>query len=169
MSNKELYPENYDCRDPIQFAELELKLSGFADTDYGKAALEYIKQTYKIVNDDINGVRNLHTKIMGLVNQVPLSPLLEEELVNTETLDFYNGAYIKIFRREHPRVPFVYERDGRFYDDRAVGFVNEDGNVWYGSNGKHVSRKEISFPYFRQEEIVKVESQHPSTPGHGHN
>lgn len=169
MSFTEQYPENYDCRDPIQFAELELKLSGFSETEYGKAALEYIKQTYKLVNNDINGVRGLHKNIMGLIDQVPLAPLLEEEMRETETLDFHNGAYIKIFRKEHPRVPFVYQRDGKYYDDRAVGFVNEDGNVWYGSNGKYISRREITFPYFRREEIVKVQPQDPSTPGHGHN
>ena len=157
MSNE--YPENYDCRDPIHFAELELKLSGFAETDYGKAALEYIKQTYKIVNNDINYVRRLHKNIAGLVDQIPLAPLLESELQETEVLEFKNGTYIKSFRKQHVRVPFVYEQDGKFYDDRAVAFVNNDGNIWYGSNGKYVSRKEITFPYYRQEELIKVDSQ----------
>lgn len=159
------YPENYDCRDPLQFAELELKLSGFSETEYGKAALEYIKQTYNIVNSDINGVRRLHQNIAGLVDQVPLAPLLEEELQMTETLEFRNGAYTKMFRKQHPRVPFVYEYDGKFYDDRAIAFVQADGTVWYGQNGKHRSKKEITFPYYRQEQRVYIDEIDTSVPG----
>lgn len=165
MSFTEQYPENYDCRDPIQFAELELKLSGFLETEYGKAALEYIKQTYSICNNDINAVRNLHKNIVGLVDQNPLSPLLEEELVMTETLEYSNGTYVKSFRKQHPRVPFVYERDGKYYDDRAICFVNNDGSAWYGQNGRHRSMREITFPYYRKEVRQYIGEIDTSTPG----
>lgn len=147
---------DYDCRDPIMFAQRELELSGFADTDFGKAALEYIKQTWKISNNDIGIVRNLQKKINSLVDQVPLSPLVEEDFIDTEVLDYKNGEMVKSFRKQNYRVPFVYMQDGKYYDDRAIAFYNDHGDVWYAVDSTKSSRQEIQLPYFREEKRVKV-------------
>jgi len=156
MSNK--FPENYDCRDPVMFAQHELELAGFADTDFGKAALEYIKQTWKISNHNINFVRNLQNRINSLVNQIPLAPIVEEDFVDTEILQYNNGTMEKGYRKQNYRVPFVYMQDGKYYDDRAVAFYNDHGDVWYAVDSTKSSRQEIQLPYFREEERVKVDN-----------
>jgi hypothetical protein len=148
---------DYDCRDPIMFAQRELELSGFADTDFGKAALEYIKQTWKISNYDLNIVRNLQKRINSLVDQVPLAPLVEEDFVDTEVLDYKNGSMVKGTRKQNYRVPFVYMQDGKYYDDRAIAFYNDHGDVWYAVDNTRSSKQEIQLPYFREEKRVKSE------------
>ena len=149
---------DYDCRDPIMFAERELELSGFADTDFGRAALEYIKQTWKISNQDIGIVRTLQKRINSLVDQVPLAPIVEDDFVVTEVLDYQNGTMVKATRKQNYRVPFVYLENGKYYDDRALAFYNDHGDVWYGNDSVRTSKKEIQLPYFREEVRVKVDN-----------
>lgn len=155
MSNE--YPENYECRDPIQFAEQELKLAGFADTAYGKATLEYIKQSYAMANNDINVVRNLFNNIIGLINHNPLVPITEDEFEPTEILEYMNGEYKKVIRSQHKRIPFIFKLDGKYYDERAIAFVQGE-NTWYGSNGENKSLREITeFPYYRREQQIYLD------------
>lgn len=156
---------SYNCLDPIQYAEKELELSGFMATDFGKAALEFIKQTYNMANNDMAAVRLIYANIAALVDLNPLAPLLEEEMEEQETLDYANGGLVKIMRKQHKRCPWVYEKDGKYWDDRAVAFQNKDGGIWYGQNGNHRSKREITFPYYRREQLVYIGEIDTSVPG----
>lgn len=140
----------------IEYAENELKLTGFDQSAFGKTALLYLNQLNEMAKGDPFLSKQLHDMIGTLINKEPISPLYEDELVEIEVYNPTDKGLEPIKRKQHPRCPYVYEENGKFFDDRGIGFQQADGSRWYGTNGPYVSKIEITFPYLRKEKTIFV-------------
>ncbi len=101
--------------------------------------------------DDCNGnpiaINSMLNNIIRLSNGLPLSEINEEELIHNE-----DGSVT------HPRYEYIQKLpNGTYIDQRAIAFLEPNGNKWYGTNGKFRSGQVINFPYYPNEKIVYMQ------------
>jgi len=144
--------------DFLKYVKTELELSNFDKTEFGKSTVEYLQQLYALTNGNSITMNLLHNNVEKLIQNVPIVPLQESELVETYA-DVNDGNGTKITIMKHPRYEYVYKdpTDGKYYNDRGIGFKTKNGLVYYGSNGANISKVEIQFPYTVEPKIIDVD------------
>lgn len=135
-----------------KFAEKELELSGFIETEFGEKVLELLDKLADISNNDPDTMIHLCSILPRLVNRMPLAPITEDDFeLETHRAGDRN---VEIFRCT--RYPHVYKMDGKYYDDRAIAFRlanSADTDRMYIYQAGNSSKQEITLPYFPNEEV----------------
>jgi hypothetical protein len=125
-----------------EYAKQELSKIGFGETDLERSIIMLL-QSICSMHKDPSVIKGFLNMIERIVEKKPLSPLLEEELLEDDNGNTY-----------HPRYDHIQKIDNYYVDTRAIGFVNNKGEKWYGANGVWRSSKQITFPYYPEEQII---------------
>jgi hypothetical protein len=135
-----------------EYAERELELSGFDQTEFGRTALKLLDDLADLTRGDAETMKQLCALLPRLIDRKPLSPITEEDF----ELETYTEGDRSIEILRCTRYPYVYKMDGKYYDDRAVAFRNADSaesdRMYIYQNGNS-SKQEIKLPYFPNEEV----------------
>jgi hypothetical protein len=139
-----------------KYAERELELSGFDQTEFGKTALKLLDDLADLTRGDPETMKQLCALIPRLIDRKPLSPITEADF-ETETYS-ESDCTVEILRCT--RYPYVYKIDGKYYDDRAVAFRRADSaytDRMYIYQSGNSSKQEISLPYILNEEVKTLD------------
>jgi hypothetical protein len=135
-----------------KYAEKELELSGFDQTEFGKTALKLLDDLADLTHGDSETMKQLCNMLTRLIDCRPLTAITEEDF---EAETYSEGdRTVEILRCT--RYPYVYKMDGKYYDDRAVAFRRVDSaesDKMYIYQSGNSSKQEIELPYFPSEEI----------------
>lgn len=129
-----------------EYAERELKLIGFMESEFGSVCLNFLDKCADIVGNDPESMKQICEILPRLIDRKPLSPITETDF---EVETYAEGdRTVEILRCT--RYPHLYKMDGKYYDDRAVAFkfknsIDSDIMFSYGDNG---SKREIDLPYY---------------------
>jgi hypothetical protein len=135
-----------------KYAERELVLSGFDQTNFGKTALKLLDDLADLTQGDAETMKQLCGMLPRLINRRPLTAITEEDF-DVETHSEGDRS-VEILRCT--RYPYVYKMDGKYYDDRAVSFRRADSaelDRMYIYQTVNNSKQEITLPYFPSEEV----------------
>jgi len=133
----------------LDFAKYELQKINFLGIDAGKTMLELISQIADLCHNDPEKMKHVMKMLPDILDQKLLSPITEEDFIEEQIC--IKGKEKIIYRCR--RCPYVYkDADGKYYNDRAVAFVEDkSNNIYYTSD----SKEEIELPY-----ILAVEYKH---------
>ncbi len=138
-----------------KYAERELELSGFDQTEFGKTALKLLADLADLTKGDPETMKQLCTLLPRLIDRKPLSPITETDFeVETHA---EGDRTVEILRCT--RYPHLYKMDDKYYDDRAVAFWREDsapGDRMYVYQSGNSSKQEVQLPYFPVEKIERL-------------
>ena len=136
-----------------QYAERELELTGFMQSEFGPACLDFLDKCADVAGSDPESMKRVCEIIPRLIDCRPLSAITEADF-EAETL-VEDECSLEIQRCT--RYPHLYRMpDGRYYDDRAVAFRRADSaetDRMYIYQGKNGSKQEVKLPYFPKEEV----------------
>ena len=137
--------------DYILYAEKELELNGLINTDVGKQMLQLLKTSWEFGQGNQLMPITVVDMLDRLNKKLPLLPLEEDGMA---LVHYENGPD----RMHHSRYYPVYQtEDGKYYDDRAVGFIRDDGSIaYFYGNSEYNSIKEIQFPYYPKPQYVYI-------------
>lgn len=137
----------------IKYAERELKLIGFMESDFGPACLDFLETCADIVGSDPETMKQLCNLLPRLIDRRPLSPITKEDF-ETET---HTEGDRSLEIQRCTRYPHLYRMpDGRYYDDRAVAFRRADSaetDRMYIYQCGNSSKQEVELPYFPNEDV----------------
>jgi len=138
-----------------EYAERELRLIGFMETEFGETCLKFLEDLAEISGDNSDTMKTVLEMIPRLIDKKPLSPITENDFeIETHTRD---DRIVEIERCT--RYPHLYKKDGKYWDDRAVAFQREDSNpndrMYIYQSGKS-SKREVELPYFPRQIIEKL-------------
>lgn len=140
------------------FATQELELSGFLNTDFGKSCLDLLNKCSDFCNEDPHSMKTVLEILPKLIDKMPLSPITEEDEFREE--DYSNGENKHIIKR-CVRYPQLYQdMNGKYYDEKAIVFISTVGTDIHKSylyQKKYNSKKEVTLPYFPQQEEVLIQ------------
>lgn len=138
----------------LNYIKSELKESGFDQSKFGEKMVEYLVEMYIISEGRINVMEQLHEITRRLMDNKPITVITEKDFVGTDVKDGDNIVVVDICTK----YPYIYRspQDGKYYNDRGVCFVDDNGNKMYMSNGQYRSTVEITLPYYLNEKIVKI-------------
>jgi hypothetical protein len=125
-----------------EYAKQELGKIGFTDTEIERSILMLL-QSISSLHNEPSVIKGFLHMIERIVEKKPLSPLLEEELLEDDNGNIY-----------HPRYNHIQKIDNYYVDTRAIAFINNKGHKWYGANGIWRSSKQITFPYYPEEQVI---------------
>ena len=135
-----------------EFAQKELELSGFDQTDFGKTTLTLLDNLADLSKEDPARMKDLLNLISRLIDKKVIAPLTEDDF--PETNDQFPEARCQ-------RYPYAYRTlDGKYWDDRAIAFqlVDEpNSNKMYLYQSENKSKQEIKLPYYPVETIKVIE------------
>ena len=136
-----------------KYAEKELELIGFMQSDFGPACLEFLEKCADFASDDPESMKQVCEVIPRLINLKPLSDITEADF---EKETYTEGdKSLEILRCT--RYPYLYcMPDGKYYDDRAVAFRRADSaetDRMYIYQSGNSSKQEVELPYFPREEV----------------
>ena len=136
-----------------QYAERELELTGFMDSEFGPACLEFLEKCADVAGLDPESMKRICEIIPRLIDRRPLSPITEADFeLETHT---EGDRTVEIMRCT--RYPYLYRMpDGKYYDDRAVAFRRADSSEsdrMYIYQTGNSSKQEVELPYFPREEV----------------
>ena len=135
-----------------KYAERELELIGFMQSEFGPACLEFLDKCADVAGSDPESMKRICEIIPRLIDRSPLSAITEADF-ETETHS-EGGRTVEIERCT--RYPHLYKMDGKYWDDRAVAFQREDSNpndrMFVYQSGIS-SKQEVELPYFPKEEV----------------
>jgi hypothetical protein len=142
-----------------KYAERELELSGFDQTEFGKTTLRLLADLAELTQDDLETMKQLCALLPRLIDRNPLTAITEEDF---EVETYSEGDHtVEILRCT--RYPYVYKMNGKYYDDRAVAFrrVNsaESDRMYIYQTGNS-SKQEITLPYFPNEELRVLQQEY---------
>lgn len=141
-------PEGQVKKQFLDHLNTEFNLIGFTDYEFGKNMAVFLERLFDEVKGDPLKMKQYMDLMYRIIDKNPLSPLLEEELVEVE---YHDG--VKVIK--HPRYEWIEKNtDGTYSDVHGIAFINLDGLKWYGVNGEYISRIPITFPYYPKEKIV---------------
>ncbi len=146
-----------------KYAERELELSGFDQTEFGKTALKLLADLADLTKGDPETMKQLCTLLPRLIDRRPLTVITEEDF-ETETHSEGDRS-VEILRCT--RYPYVYKMDGKYYDDRAVAFRRSDSAAsdrMYIYQSGNSSKQEIALPYFPSEEVRVLQQEYTNLP-----
>lgn len=138
----------------LNYIKKELKDSGFDQSDYGNKLLEYLKALFEISEGQRHIMDQLFEVTKRLAENKPITVITEADF---EPIDVQDGKNIVVVY-VCTKYPHIYRspNDGKYYNDRAITFVDSNGNKMWMSNGQHVSTREITLPYYLQDEYVNI-------------
>ncbi len=145
------------------YAERELALSGFDQTEFGKTVLKLLDDLSDLTQGDAETMQQLCVLLPRLIDRRPLTAITEEDF-ETET-HTEGGRAVEILRCT--RYPYVYKMDGKYYDDRAVAFRRADSaesDRMYIYQSGNSSKQEITLPYFPGEEVRVLKQEYVDLP-----
>jgi len=137
-----------------EYAERELELTGFMETEFGKTCLKFLEDLADIAGSDPKSMKAICEMLPRLIDRRPLSAITERDF-KTET-HVEGSRTVEIERCT--RYSYLYKQDGKYWDDRAVAFQREDsalGDRMYVYQSGYNSKKEVNLPYFPVQEIRK--------------
>jgi hypothetical protein len=138
-----------------KYAEHELEISGFDQTEFGKTALKLLDDLTDLTHGDPETMKQLCSLLPRLIDRRPLTAVTEEDF-ETETHS-EGDCTVEILRCT--RYPYAYKMDGKYYDDRAVAFRRADSaesDRMYIYQSGNSSKQEITLPYFPSEEVITI-------------
>ena len=138
-----------------QYAERELELTGFMDSEFGPACLEFLEKCADVADSDPESMKRICEILPRLIDRRPLSAITEADF-ETETHS-EGDRTVEILRCT--RYTYLYKVDGKYYDDRAVAFQREDGapgDRMYVYQSGNSSKREVKLPYFPVERIESL-------------
>lgn len=138
----------------LKYIKSELKASGFDKSKFGEKMLEYLTEMYIISEGRINVMEQLHEVTGRLMDNIPITAITEDDFELVDVKDGYNIVVVSVCKK----FPYIYRspQDGKYYNDRAICFVDVNGNKMYMSNGQYRSTQEITLPYYVNEKIVNI-------------
>lgn len=131
-----------------KYAENELKLIGFMDSDIGPLILNFLDSCAEISNSNPDIMKEICKILPALIDCKPVSAITENDF---EVVDKSDTQELL----QCTRHPYIYKLNGKYYNDRAVAFVypdSTDGSKIYMYT-KEGSKQEITLPYYLDEEI----------------
>ena len=138
-----------------EYAERELELTGFLQTEFGKTCLKFLDDLADVAGEDSESMKTVLEMIPRLIDKKPLSPITQNDFeIETHT---QGDRTIEIERCT--RYPHLYKKDGKYWDDRAVAFQREDSNPndrMYVYQSGVSSKREVSLSYFPRETVEKL-------------
>jgi hypothetical protein len=146
-----------------RYAERELELSGFVNTEFGKTALKLLDDLADLTNGDLETMKQLCALFPRLIDRRPLSPITEADF-EVETYS-ESDRTVEILRCT--RYPYLYKMDGKYWDDRAVAFRRADSaesDRMYIYQTGNSSKQEITLPYFPSEEVRILQQEYTNLP-----
>jgi hypothetical protein len=146
-----------------KYAERELELSGFDQTEFGKTALKLLDDLADLTHGDPETMKQLCALLPRLIDRRPLTAITEEDF-ETETHS-EGDRTVEILRCT--RYPYVYKMDGKYWDDRAVAFCRADSaesDRMYIYQTGNSSKQEIELPYFPCEEVRVLQQEYVDLP-----
>jgi len=146
-----------------QYAEKELELIGFTESEFGEACLEFLERCADVAGNDPESMKQVVGIIPRLIDRRPLSPITEADF---EMETHANGdRTVEILRCT--RYPHLYKMDGCYYDDRAVAFRRADSaesDRMYLYQSGNSSKQEVELPYFPSEEVRILQQEYTNLP-----
>lgn len=128
--------------DYIDYVKQELEYNNLIKSDVGKQILQLFETSYEFCDNNKLLVDNIVNMVTRLNKKLPLLPLEEDDMILYQPNE---GPAHKRHRRYFP----VYQgQDGKYYDEQAILFVNEQGIEMYCYSSNYNSRIEIEFPYY---------------------
>jgi len=135
-----------------QYAERELELTGFMQSEFGPACLDFLDKCADVAGSDPESMKRVCEILPRLIDRLPLSAITEADF-ETET---YTEGNRTVEIKRCTRYPYLYKQDGRYYDDRAVAFRRADSaesDRMYIYQTGNSSKQEVQLPYFPREEV----------------
>ena len=135
-----------------QYAEHELELIGFMESEFGAACLEFLEKCADVAGSDPESMKRVCEIIPRLIDRRPLTAITENDF---EAETYTEGdRSVEILRCT--RYLYLYKMDGKYYDDRAVAFRREDSaetDRMYIYQCGNSSKQEVELPYFPNEDV----------------
>lgn len=142
-----------------QYAEKELELIGFTESEFGEACLEFLERCADVAGNDPESMKQVVGIIPRLIDRRPLSPITEADF---EMETHANGdRTVEILRCT--RYPHLYKMDGCYYDDRAVAFRRADSaesDRMYLYQSGNSSKQQVTLPYFPTETVKVLQQEY---------
>ena len=138
-----------------KYAEKELELIGFMQSEFGPACLEFLEKCADVAGNDPESMKRICEIVPRLIDRRPLSPITEADF-ETET-HVEGDRPIEILRCT--RYPYLYKQDEKYWDNRAVAFRRADSDEtdrMYVYQSGNNSKQEVELPYFPVERIEKL-------------
>ena len=146
-----------------EYAERELKLIGFMESEFGSVCLNFLDKCADIVGNDPESMKQICEILPRLIDRKPLSPITETDFeVETHA---EGDRTVEILRCT--RYPHLYKMDGKYYDDRAVAFRRSDSDKndrMYIYQSDNNSKQEVELPYFPSEEVRVLQQKYVELP-----
>lgn len=139
-----------------EFAKEELTRAGFMNSEFGNSCLDFLDKCSDITDNDTNGMKKLCELLPKLIDRYPISAITKDDFQDETHIE---GKQVIVIRR-CTRYPYIYEQDGKYYNDRAIAFQKLDSNKndkMYLYQTVHNSKQEIELPYFLNEEIKIID------------
>ena len=139
------------------YAQKELELSGFDQTDFGKTVTILLENLADLSKDDPNTMKQLVNLLPRLIDRQPIAPITEDDFELESVTDGDKSVGIA----RCTRYPYAYRTpDGKYWDDRAVAFRysdEPDTNKIYLYQLGNSSKQEIILPYYPSETIKVID------------
>jgi len=138
-----------------EYAERELELTGFMETEFGKTCLKFLEDLADLAGEDPESMKAVCEMLPRLIDKQPLCAITEQDF---ETETHVEGSKTTDLER-CTRYSYLYKQDGRYWDDRAIAFQKEDsapGDRMYIYQSDKSSKQEVTLPYFPRETIIKL-------------
>ena len=138
-----------------KYAERELELTGFMQSDFGPTCLEFLDKCADVAGNDPQSMKRICEILLRLIDRRPLSPITEKDFEAETHVE--GDRTIEILRCT--RYPYLYKQDGKYWDDRAVAFQQADsapGDRTYLYQSGNSSKQQVELPYFPVERIEEL-------------
>lgn len=135
-----------------EYAERELELIGFMDSEFGPACLEFLEKCADVAGSDPESMKQICEIVPRLIDRRPLSAITEADFAAETHAE--GKKSLEILRCT--RYPHLYKMDGKYWNDRAVAFRRADSaetDRMYIYQSGNSSKQEVELPYFPREEI----------------
>ena len=138
-----------------EYAERELRLIGFMNTEFGKTSLKFLEDLADIADNNPEIMKAICDMFPRLIDKKPLSEITEADF---ETESFTKGNKTVELER-CTRYHYLYKHEGQYWDDRAIAFKKEGGgpnDIMYIYQGNISSKQQVALPYFPLDKIEKL-------------
>jgi hypothetical protein len=146
-----------------KYAERELELSGFDQTEFGKTALKLLADLADLTKGDPETMKQLCGLLPRLIDRRPLTSITERDFEVETHVEGDRSVEIQ----RCTRYPYVYKMDGKYWDDRAIAFRRADSTEldrMYLYQTGNSSKQEITLPYFPSEEVRVLQQEYTDLP-----
>ena len=130
------------------YANSELELAGFDQTEFGKTSLKLLDNLADLTNGDPDTMKQLCSLLPRLIDQLPIAPITEADFAP----EYHSQGDNTVTIYRCTRYSWVYRtEDGKYWDDRAVAFKfvdSADADRMYIYQSGNSSKQEVTLPYY---------------------